>query len=360
MTQDAVGPRGCQELSKVTGPVRPSAARPEFAGPCRIGVGQGRTLGPMGLQGFERRLERLVEGTFNKAFRSGLQPVEIAPQLVRVLDNGRTLGVRGPFAPEQHRRLPLAQPTPSASTSFADALERELAEAARQHAREEGYQFLGPVDRHHGVGRLVEARAPSTSWARSPRARAARSARWSCPTAAGSRLGSTPPCSAATPTAPCRSRIPAASRRHAEIRAHRRRLPRRRPRLDERHARSTASRCSEHVLHDGDEIAVGARGRCASRLRSARDVRGLLTILKFCFLALALPVPVPGRAHRDAGDEAGEGPDRAGRAGSPAPVAAPLAAAVAPAQRRARARGPRCTCSIGRAVRARSTRSTTR
>ncbi|HEY3673035.1 MAG TPA: FhaA domain-containing protein, partial [Acidimicrobiia bacterium] len=31
----------------------------------------------MGLQGFERRLERLVEGTFNKAFRSGLQPVEI-------------------------------------------------------------------------------------------------------------------------------------------------------------------------------------------------------------------------------------------------------------------------------------------
>jgi len=30
-------------------------------------------------------------------------------------------------------------------TSFAEALARELAEAARQHARDEGYQFVGPV-----------------------------------------------------------------------------------------------------------------------------------------------------------------------------------------------------------------------
>ena len=37
----------------------------------------------MGLQRFERRLERLVEGAFNKAFRSGLQPVEIGRRLVR-------------------------------------------------------------------------------------------------------------------------------------------------------------------------------------------------------------------------------------------------------------------------------------
>jgi hypothetical protein len=29
--------------------------------------------------------------------------------------------------------------------SFAEALARELAEAARQHARDEGYQFVGPV-----------------------------------------------------------------------------------------------------------------------------------------------------------------------------------------------------------------------
>ena len=56
------------------------------------------TLAPMGLQGFERRLEQLVEGTFSKAFRSGLQPVEIARKLIRELDAGRSLGVRGTVA----------------------------------------------------------------------------------------------------------------------------------------------------------------------------------------------------------------------------------------------------------------------
>ena len=56
----------------------------------------------MGLQRFERRLERLVEGTFSKAFRSGgLQPVEIGRRLGREMDTGRTLGVRGTVAPNR-------------------------------------------------------------------------------------------------------------------------------------------------------------------------------------------------------------------------------------------------------------------
>ncbi|MBM4398675.1 MAG: DUF3662 domain-containing protein, partial [Deltaproteobacteria bacterium] len=53
----------------------------------------------MGVQSFERRLERLVEGAFGKAFRSGLQPVEIARRLLREMDAGRTLGVRSTVAP---------------------------------------------------------------------------------------------------------------------------------------------------------------------------------------------------------------------------------------------------------------------
>src|SRR5262249_14321536 len=50
---------------------------------------------PMGLQGFERRLERLVEGTFAKAFRAGLEPVEIGRKIARALDTGRMIGVHG-------------------------------------------------------------------------------------------------------------------------------------------------------------------------------------------------------------------------------------------------------------------------
>ncbi len=55
----------------------------------------------MGLQRFERRLERLVEGAFGKAFRSGLQPVEIGRRVIREMDAGRTLGVRGTMVPNQ-------------------------------------------------------------------------------------------------------------------------------------------------------------------------------------------------------------------------------------------------------------------
>ena len=53
----------------------------------------------MGLQRFERRLERLVEGAFSKAFRSGLQPVEIGRRLTREMDLQRRLGVHGLIAP---------------------------------------------------------------------------------------------------------------------------------------------------------------------------------------------------------------------------------------------------------------------
>jgi nucleotide-binding universal stress UspA family protein len=99
----------------------------------------------VGLQGFERRLERLVEGTFNKAFRSGLQPVEIGHRLTRVLDDGRSLGVNGrPVAPN-NVGVYLSPADFERFRPFAEALARELAEAARQHARDEGYQFVGPV-----------------------------------------------------------------------------------------------------------------------------------------------------------------------------------------------------------------------
>ncbi|MGQ0825690.1 MAG: FhaA domain-containing protein [Actinomycetota bacterium] len=99
----------------------------------------------MGLQRFERRLERLVEGAFAKAFRSGLQPVEIGRRLVRELDAGRTLGVRGTVAPNRFTIL-LSQEDTDRFTGFQDALARELAESVREHARDEGYYFTGPVE----------------------------------------------------------------------------------------------------------------------------------------------------------------------------------------------------------------------
>jgi hypothetical protein len=98
----------------------------------------------MGVQGFERRLERLVEGAFGKAFRSGLQPVEIARRLLREMDNGRTIGVRGTVAPNSFLVCLCAEDA-ERFDDYADVLERELAEEAREHARSDGYHFVGPV-----------------------------------------------------------------------------------------------------------------------------------------------------------------------------------------------------------------------
>ncbi len=100
----------------------------------------------MGLQRFERRLERLVEGTFSKAFRSGgLQPVEIGRRLGREMDAGRTLGVRGTVAPNRFT-VWLSSADLDRFAGFHEALARELADAAREHGRDEGYHFEGLIE----------------------------------------------------------------------------------------------------------------------------------------------------------------------------------------------------------------------
>ena len=98
----------------------------------------------MGLQGFEQRLERLVEGVFAKTFRSGLKPVEVGRRLTRDMDLHRTLGVNGPLTPN-HFTVALSPSDFEQFDSFSEVFTRELAEAARDHARGEGYGFVGPV-----------------------------------------------------------------------------------------------------------------------------------------------------------------------------------------------------------------------
>ena len=98
----------------------------------------------MGLQRFEQGLERLVEGTFAKVFRSGLQPVELGRRVAREMDLRRSLGVNGTVAPN-HFEIMLSESDDERFASFSDALKRELVESARGHAREERYTFLGPL-----------------------------------------------------------------------------------------------------------------------------------------------------------------------------------------------------------------------
>ncbi|HVV38685.1 MAG TPA: DUF3662 and FHA domain-containing protein [Acidimicrobiales bacterium] len=99
----------------------------------------------MGLQQVERRLERLVEGVFSKAFRGGLQPVELARRVVREMEAGRTVSTRGTVAPN-HAVITLSEFDAERFESFADALKLELEDAMREHARDRQYRFIGPVE----------------------------------------------------------------------------------------------------------------------------------------------------------------------------------------------------------------------
>ena len=210
----------------------------------------------MGLQGFERRLERLVEGTFNKAFRSGLQPVEIGHRMTRTIDLGRTLGVNGrPVAPN-NVGVYLAPGDFERFQSFAEALARELAEMARQQARDEDYQFVGPVTvtlvsddtlktgDFDVVAEIAEGTGGQVGSLVLPDGRRVRLGE------DAATLGRNADCTVTLAD-------PRASRRHAEIRATAEGFLV----VDLGSMNGTLVNgvpVKEHVLHDGDELAVGA------------------------------------------------------------------------------------------------------
>ncbi|MGI9622213.1 MAG: FhaA domain-containing protein [Acidimicrobiales bacterium] len=97
------------------------------------------------MRGFERRLERMVEGTFSRLFRSGLKPVELGRRLVREMDANRSVGVGGERVAPNHFTIELSPVDAEHFAEVGESIRRELADAAREHARDEGYSFLGPI-----------------------------------------------------------------------------------------------------------------------------------------------------------------------------------------------------------------------
>src|SRR3954463_12677151 len=100
----------------------------------------------MGLKGFERRLERLVEGVFARAFKSSLRPVELGRRLIREMDDQRTVGVAGNVVAPNLFTIPLGPDDHAQFAEIEESLLRALGDEARTHAREQGYTFLGPVE----------------------------------------------------------------------------------------------------------------------------------------------------------------------------------------------------------------------
>jgi hypothetical protein len=97
------------------------------------------------LRDFERRLGGLVEGLFSKAFRSGVQPVEIAKLIMREMEDGRSVGVSEVWAP--NRFVLSLSPEDAARYEQAEAaIVSELKRVVREAAAERGWDLVGPPE----------------------------------------------------------------------------------------------------------------------------------------------------------------------------------------------------------------------
>lgn len=93
------------------------------------------------LSDFEDRLSRGVEGLFAGAFRSPVQPAELAKALARAMDDGRTIGVGKVYAPTRYTIALSAEDTEQLA-DFAPTLAGELATFLLAHAGEQGYDLV--------------------------------------------------------------------------------------------------------------------------------------------------------------------------------------------------------------------------
>ena len=96
------------------------------------------------LQEFERRLEGAVEGFFARAFRSGVQPVELAKSVQRYAEDNQHVTADGVVVPNVYR-LAVGPKDHERLEGFGSSLPRELAEVVVRTADERGWKLRGPA-----------------------------------------------------------------------------------------------------------------------------------------------------------------------------------------------------------------------
>lgn len=97
------------------------------------------------LQRFERRIGGVVEGIFARAFKSEVQPVEVAAALQRELDDqAAVVGRDRTLVPNQFV-VELGHHDYDRLAPYEKPLTDELAAMVREHAVDQRYSFVGPV-----------------------------------------------------------------------------------------------------------------------------------------------------------------------------------------------------------------------
>jgi hypothetical protein len=95
------------------------------------------------LRTIESKLESLFEGVFGRAFRTNVQPVELARKLVKEMDEHRNVSVSRVYVPNEYV-VYLSPDDREQFSGYEEQLRGELAEYLAEHARRESYVLLTP------------------------------------------------------------------------------------------------------------------------------------------------------------------------------------------------------------------------
>ena len=144
------------------------------------------------LKNLEAKLGGLVEGAFSRAFKSRVEPVELARKLAREMEESKQVSVSRVYVPN-HYRVFLSPQDREQFESYEPALRKELSDYLLEHARAErlaltsrpAVEFM--TDERLGLGEFgIQAQQlgepepePGRRWPRRRRRRATSATRWS-------------------------------------------------------------------------------------------------------------------------------------------------------------------------------------
>jgi hypothetical protein len=95
------------------------------------------------LRAIEQKIEALFEGVFGRAFRTNVQPVELARKLAKEMDDHRTVSVSRVYVPNEYT-VYLSTGDNEQFAGYESSLLSELEEYLAEHAKRESYALLTP------------------------------------------------------------------------------------------------------------------------------------------------------------------------------------------------------------------------
>ena len=95
----------------------------------------------MVLRAIEQKIEALFEGVFGRAFRTNVQPVELARKLAKEMDDHKTVSVSRVYVPNEYT-IYLSSSDRAQFEGYESSLQSELEEYLTEHAKREDYALL--------------------------------------------------------------------------------------------------------------------------------------------------------------------------------------------------------------------------